>query len=1625
MTKLTRTFTAGRMNKVVDERLVPNGEYIDAMNVRMGSTEQSEIGVIENTKGNLPLTSLMFGLTPLSNDARCIGAIEDSARETIYWFVHDPNFFTSPTNKLDMIVSFNTLTNVLTYHVISINDGLTGNTTLNFNPQYLITGVDIIENLLFFTDDYNQPRFINIKRNYPSPVGLVDQFSAESILVIKKPPVESPSVSPFQTIGEENYMDTRFISFAYRYRYADGEYSATSQWSEISFVPGPFNFTPDSYLNEGMENTCNSAIITYNSGGPLVVGIDLLFKQADNNIIKVIEKLDKSNLGLVDNTDYTYSFSNSKIFTVLPESELLRLYDNVPRLAKAQTIMGNRLMYGNYVEGYDLIDKDGFPLKLEYYTDLISEPIGIESVYSYITSSDYYIDGFQTITNSFLGIDLGTIPLVQGSSLNISFKFKHNSFSGTGPYPTATTPSTNILFSIYLQNTYPDVYSLVTSTEFQDVIGTALNIKPVYSPIPGADTSCDGFKLTDRVNCLIPTNLDTLTKYESGITAVNQPLLIVPPSMVSPTSFGLQIIAMKFVDNVVTPTQNVYEYYEFESATVSFQKVSTPKSLHSNRGYEIGIVYMDEYNRATTALVSPNNTEYVPCSYSPNQNSIQVTIPPSQIAPAWAKRYKFVCKADLSGYDTIYSSFSFKNTINSDTYFLLEGENTRKVNVGDTLIVKTDTNGIVNDCVNVVVLEKEAKQAGFLGFTTAPQGVYMKIAASNFSASLPANSIIDPGNYSTNTGTSGSSLVTYPMNIPDPSTPGMYIDYNIPLGSVIKLSFSVSRNGVDSNVGAGCPKRKYILEKTYVSSADYPNMFAWFIGDTIASTLSTGTQDNDPLEPNWSIYFNQAYSGGQPSGFSTSISACTEIQFAFERVISNNQLILKTEGGCSCYPAPFSDPSTSTTNLQVTVYRRGLYPIIFETVPTETLPDVFYENHLSFEIDSNGYHQGNVQSQNAFQPAIVNTGFFNCFTFGNGAESYKINDSIVGNTFDLGQRVTSVSAQDYKASNRFADITYSGVYNPESNLNKLNEFNLGLLNYKYLEISFGEIMVLDGRETDVLVLQEDKVSYVLAGKNLLSDAAAGGAITSVPEVLGTQIARTEKYGISFNPESYVQWGYDRYFTDAKRGAVIQLKGNSYSNEELKVVSEQGMRTWFRDMFNASFNTQKLGGFDPYMNEYVLSTNEIELPTTPECINCGSTITLTLNYNGESKINFFNYCVNLGQIVGQVDISWEVISIDPDAEFIVNATYNSNTYTSYVVNSSGSFDFVKDQIIPEIVDMTIEYSGNVVLSITVSCPDPEELKIIEVVVTNNYEAGQTIHTEYRYVNGAYTSPLQSNLVVFASGTSNPLVSRYNVATGSAGLGAFPPQGSTMTLRANKIFPDSFSFDPLNDKFKYHRTSTLYNNVPVDIQSLLSVATTATPITGGPNTYQASFTVPPSVDGNIIYLIWDFRDSVPLQLCYDETSQGNVCCECNTCFTDCITYTLSNPYPSTQQAIINFPEGDCRDEFPVPIQVTVDVDEEKEVCINFSGIVGNYQVLQGSPIIIATNCGCDCHDTCWEWRVYSVVGSAVVKYMDCSRGLITETVVEGDELYLCAQIYTTPVIIAGSGLLENTNACGCGL
>ena len=1547
MAKLTRNFNKGVMNKVVDERLIPDGQYIDALNVRMGSTEEKSIGAIENTKGNVKFTSLIYiDGTPLSDDARTIGAFEDGAKETIYWFVHDPSFTVGATGKLDLIVSFNVLTNILTYHVISIDDGGGVNTTLNFNPRYVITGINKIDDLLFWTDDYNPPRFINVNENYPNPSATnIDYYIPSSaasfpdvllerLQVVKRPPIDSPEIQLTNVPGQENFLSERFICFAYRYRYADNQYSAISQFSQPAFIPENFDFSNDSYLNNGMVNSFNSVIITYNTGGPLVVGIDLLFKEMESNVIRVIEKLDKDNLGLSDNTDYTYNFTNSKIYTVLPESEILRLYDNVPLLAKAQTVMGNRLMYGNYLEGYDLLDKNGNPIKLEYTTRLQSDEVGSDLLNNSTVDANYSINGSVVVSNGLLEVDLSGINLSAGSSINIDFSLSHFSFSGSTPAPTQTNANVDVSFTYYLPNDFATVFDMVSDTSFQDAIGTLANVQTMTN-------ACLGVTLSDAFNCAMSQNLDTYIKSTSGINTAN---LLVSAT----TSFGSDIISFQFpavayVDNLVSPTYTAYEYMKISSAEAVFQTISQNQSLHSNRDYEIGIVYMDDFNRSTTALVSQYNTEHVPCSNSSTKNRIFVTIPDFQIAPYWATKYKFVIKADRDSYETIYSNLFFVDPDTSSAYFLLEGENTRKVEVGSRLIVKRDSSGVVDNCAYATVLEKESQPADFLTIPSPsvpstnipiPAGVYMKIKPNDFNVQFTENAFITQGNVFTEVKSNNQfPKLLYQMNLDDPANPGfLFIDYDIPQGTIIKFTIKFKR-GKEGGGGNSCETRIYTLEKQMVAQNNYTNMYNWFIGDNVASVLDDGID------------------------YLSNTSSCA-IQNIFIPTLATSQSVLPTDE-CINYYQFYRDPVSNYLGLMISgteacglknssieaifeIYRAES-TFVFETEPSDTLPDVFFENELSFEIDSLGQHKGNVLNQDFALgiPAVVDTGFFNCYTFGNGVESYKVRDSVIGNYITLGNRVTTISAEDYRAIRRYADITYSGIYNNESNVNKLNEFNLGLLNFKQLERSFGPIYIMDARQTDVLVLQEDKISYVLADKNLLSDAGGGGALTSVPQVLGNQIARVEKYGISFNPESYIQWGEDRYFTDVKRGSVINLKDSETGMSQLKVISDAGMSTWFRDLFIEKFDTQKLGAYDPYSDEYVLNSNEIKVPIIDKCLDCGITQEFIFT---ESK-KAFEYCVNVGQTVGDVEIEYNVTSIQPGVEFEISADYNGTPYTTGFTTFSGTLTVDKDSNSEDIINVSVETTGAVVIEITVNCPIANTLTIVDVVLTSNYQAGQSIYTQWRYTDSPFVGSLQNNVVTFATGT-NPVVSRFNSVSGLQGDANIPTNNSVVRMATNKFFPTNFDFNASTNKFRYLRTNTVYNNNSVDINAL--VAASAVGTTAGGGTYYYA-DVSAGTTGDYLYLIWDLRDYSEINLCWngDPLNVDYVCCDCDPCSDPCREWSLQNVGLGT--ATVNY--TNC---IGVPQTATILEGQTQIIC----GLPSDPPTVTsgGVYITITQECGC---------------------------------------------------------------------
>ena len=1502
MANQVRNFIKGRMNKSVDERLVPNGEYIDAQNIRMGSTEDSEVGAVENTRGNTQLTTLVYPPTgtALSAQATCIGSYADGANETIYWFVHDPAFTEGATGRLDLIVSFNTRFEYLTYHVVSIDDGDGSNTTLNFDPQYLITGINLVDGLLFFTDNYNEPRYIRVGDNYPDPTAFLDyNLLEEDLLVIKKPPRFAPVLTSVDfsnnTNNESNYLEDKFLCFAYRYKYRDGSYSATSQFTAPVFRTSAFLFSPESLLNDGMENLINSCTFTFNSGGPLVVGFDILFKEMSNSVIKVAEKIDKYAAGIGNNNDFTYTFDNSRIYTILPESEILRLYDNVPLLAKAQTIMGNRLVYGNYVEGYDLIERIGVPLRRRFYAYQRRSDIGQVS-YSIQAVNDVtytIIPAVSAFPQTVLEITVDDPSSInEGDIIQIEFNTIQGSWYPNTPVPLTNTPPATITWTHTVSQGVFDLASLLSNAAFLQALGAY----PGYSVTnPANYATADQSVLANAWNAIFPLTASTATTtfnlIGTGVDSISQP----GAQIVDVTANSFKIaLPMPVYDDGVTQHYELVPINQsgtsnFDPAvsnpTIESTSVGSSPSLHSNRNYEVGIVYMDEYGRSSTVVTSYNNTEvFIPCGDSSFKNSIEVNIPFWNPAPYWADRYKFVIKEDKSVYETIYSKIIYKNNADENYYLLLEGEQAAKIEKGDRLTLKADCDGPLTNCQFVTVLDKVALEEDKINGQSLA-GTYMVFDSEQFNNSCDPNteSISVKKNISTSDNANPNNWNPR-LTIPVGNTP-------IGTGSRITLTVENRRKGTGDGDNS-CEARDYLIERfTWEADQDYADFYAWFYGQsTVESTLES--------------YIGYTGDGGTfgttvlPGGVAMPYGQ-TQGSVLFQATSSNELIVQGTNrcGGLSGGNRP-NRRSSLTVELDV-VFANDI--IVFETEAQDTVPQIWYESATAYDIvldpvTNRRNHQGNIQNQTSTQPAIVQTDFFNCYAFGNGVESFRIRDSIKEQYITLGSRVTTVSEQDYRQVRRFADLTYSGVYNDETNVNKLNEFNLGLLNFKPLEDIYGPVEKLFGRRTDILTLQEDKISYVLAGKNLLTDSTGESVVTSVPEILGTQVARSEDYGISNNPESFAEFGSHKFFTDAKRGVVVHLYGND-KGESLAVISAYGMRSWFRDMFIENFNTQKLGGYDPYMDEYVLASNDVELPREDELVPCGTNQTIELSAPGTS----FN--VALGATVGTVGVSYEVLYSGGSDSIILTTSYNGSIVQTPGINfgNQPSIPNVnKDSVSVQTLGIDIQFSGAepFALNILVGCPDTTPLTIRLITLTNSSDSGKTIHNSYRWETPDFNSPLHTSHVKFISGSSLRVVSQYAEVTGVQGAGVIPTDDSDVYLISTRESSDTYIVKT-SDRFRYLRSSTDYTSSDSDIAALLAAIDSQSPPTvivpaGSPPQYTGSFDMadPNTGTGDYLYLVWDYSNIEPTTLCYDNRGFQNACCGCTCDPTNCQEYNLYN-------------------------------------------------------------------------------------------------------------------------------------
>ena len=586
MAEIKNDFLKSRMNKDLDDRLVPKGEYRHAQNISVAKSEGNDVGAIENIIGNNLVSN--FQLPADTYNVEIIGYSMDVRNDSVVVFM--TNYVDASSDSLSNFSPADAYHAIGVYSIIdSVSSIVVSGRFLNFSKTHEIYGVNILDDLLFWTDNRNQPRKINLSKANPSNLtvptyyttedsisvskyypyttidlitptiydvrltdpgtayggltlpannlptstfsgsglgtGLTVDITAVNVVtgeitgwninslgigyqtgdveVIQLIPGQVPigaatlliSVENMSTMrdvtsdylpdgftsnpyrqpyglgditwqGDSEYLKDKFVKFSYRFKFDDGEYSLIAPFTQTCFIPkqdGYFIGDDDAKTWKStevgfMENKVNDIGLIINAptgkwsninNTMKVEEVDIIYKQAGQNAIKIVETITKDQLDLVNSSYLLYNYTSSKPWKTLPTSEILRVSDQVPVRALGQEVTNDRVVYGNY------IDKPTPPATINYSCDIVEKAVDTQIEYQNqnlkqnrtyqvgVVLADRYGRQSTVILSS---LDKSTSgPTVKGSTL--FNKYKQSPFSewalaqqeflytGSGPVP--------------------------------------------------------------------------------------------------------------------------------------------------------------------------------------------------------------------------------------------------------------------------------------------------------------------------------------------------------------------------------------------------------------------------------------------------------------------------------------------------------------------------------------------------------------------------------------------------------------------------------------------------------------------------------------------------------------------------------------------------------------------------------------------------------------------------------------------------------------------------------------------------------------------------------------------------------------------------------------------------------------------------------------------------------------------------------------------------------------------------------------------------------------------------------------------------------------------------------------
>ena len=1426
--KLKNVFSKGRMNKDFDERLIPEGEYTDALNIRVVNTGSGDAGAIQNEEGNTIVSNINAG-----TGARCIGAVPDESNERIYWFVVN-------NAGHGYVFEYDIRTQVTRTILKDTRSAATN--VLSFDAQYKVYGNVIYnipkkQNILIFTDGKNSPKLVNIER----AIGYGENgFFEDDISLYRKPPRKAPSVRPFFTVTKkENQIQEQFFAFAYRYKYLDGQYSALSSFSNYQFNPGNFSLDYGTMENKGMLGLYNGYNIQYNTGDKRVTDIDICFKTAKQNTVYVIDTINKKESDFGDDMTKNYEFKNRMIFKALPQDEVFRIFDDVPLTAKTQDFIKDRVVFGNTTSQYDMLQNstDELPLKLDYNVEAVSTSFAGDFLTTSINTSGDSTEFTITFTN---------IVFQENSELIINIDL----ISPEGTYLSNAFGNGVAKFTagIVLTETYSGLDTFLASNDWATFIAT------LSANFAGVTT------LT------VPTNHVSTAYGDFTYTSTSTTVVLKAPKV----TFTIDTTPSDSTDNVTTTRESQFTWQSTVQAR--WTKLNSALSLKSNRSYEFGIVYLDQFGRYSSVLLpkesesSGNSEIFIPVSDSENQNRAKITI--NSRPPYWADRYKFFVKQNKEVYYNIFATVFYQDNIYR--WVSLEGNNIGKVEAGTMLIVKSDDNGPLNSLVKIKVLEvvnKTAQDAlnanqGWIEDNDDPagnpiierSGVYMKIKPTGFNMDFNPNNFIAyedssfadtfddfkvanvlPGHNSIpflgilNAGGTEELGFLQVRNAAGTA----YDDLELQPGAKIEIDWFFNGYGADPSFTY---KKTFTVQNTYTSTNTKNAFELWADAETTWTKTSTtitafsGTsnnytvnewtvesQDDDQEAFKWYMYKDTNSAQGTP--------------WTTRWVM----VIKPTEH------TAFWEKGRLTCKIDMILLSGTL---VFETDPQELNSDIYYETDETFAIES-GFHQGSEQNQTGSQPAITQLNFGNCYSFGNGVESISIRDDRFEPFLDIDTRPNVTLLEGYEALDSKNKLIYSGSFNENNAYNSLNEFNASRGITKFMDMKYGSVQRIHSREDDLIVFQEDRVSKVLFGKSILNAPDGTGSLTQIEQVLGQDIPFTGEYGIGLSPESFASYENSLYFADPNRGAVLRL-----GQQGITPISAQGMKSYFKSNLYANRNHFNPGGYDPKHNQYVLTPGESQKDVATPETTCSSEISVRVSGS-------YTYILNIGPTAGTHTLAYSIANANAN----ISIDYNGSVTNNNNLSGSGNITFTANASTDPTAVITVtanpaegqpSYSN---VTIQNQCPVPETMSVTILVVNDSYKANQTIVNRYKHSGvNIFNETLDT---LDASGQT-----RFETFTGDMGSTNIPGNGDTVTISSLRV-KDTHTgdFNSCND-IGYWVTASV-NPTASDILTNANFSGTITNTdTTAEEENSLQFTFNRSSTSENLYIVYDYRDQLPV-------------------------------------------------------------------------------------------------------------------------------------------------------------------